>query len=769
MIPRLISRLASRRLAPYLVAVAVAVASTFAMVAGPSAGTSVHRADYVVVAGAAGLRWDDLSPTGTPNLWRLAQQGSIGALSVRSARSPTCAADGWLTLGAGNYAQRTFDPVDQGCPQMSVTIQRPDAIGAFLPDQETVVGYNRQLSYGSQPGALAEAVRCVSAVGPGAAVGAARPYGRVDRYAPTLTGNLSSVLGSCVLSMVDLGTVRGDTPAVRAQAAKRVDAALAAVLAARPQNSLVLVGGVSDTEAASRLHVAIADGPGYRGGWLTSSSTSRPGYLQLVDLTPTILAALGKPPPARLVVGQPAQRIGQRPADLATAVARLSDADREAGAQHRVAGRFFGLLTLIQLIMLAAVIPVLRRSRRQGRGFPEPVSPSVVRVVEVALIASALAIPAALLADAVPWWRGGHAGTLFTLVLLAVLAPATALVVASPLRRRSLGPIAVVSAAAALVVAVDVVTGSRLQINGVAGYSALEGLRYTGLGPVGLGIFLAGSLLTAACLAQRASRHWRPAVVAAVGGVAVVLVGSPSLGIDGGGAVAVTAGAALAAALSVGGWLTFARVAWATLAGLAVTSAFAVLDLRRAPAARGTLGRFLAQLQDGTGGLVIHRTATANVTAVLTSPLTFLVLGVVAFVMLAMLRPWGGLRRLFGIHPAVKAGLVGIAIAAPLAGMIDGVGLTVAGAAAATAVPLMTLAALRTQYRADRRTEPAPGADPLPQADRGPGVPLTAGYDGAATADDAAEEAGFADASAEAEDGEGTAGAPRGSGRDVLA
>jgi len=38
----------------------------------------------------------------TPTLWRLAQQGSIGALSVGSAHQPTCPGDGWLTLGAGN-------------------------------------------------------------------------------------------------------------------------------------------------------------------------------------------------------------------------------------------------------------------------------------------------------------------------------------------------------------------------------------------------------------------------------------------------------------------------------------------------------------------------------------------------------------------------------------------------------------------------------------------------------------------------------------------
>src|SRR5205814_6858688 len=110
------------------------------------------------------------------------------------------------------------------------------------------------------------------------------------------------------------------------------------------------------------------------------------------------------------------------------------------------------------------------------------------------------------------------------------------------------------------------------QLNGVAGYSALAGGRYAGLGTVGLGVFVAGILLAAGCLALQVRRPWRPVVMAVVGGVGVVLVGSPYLGADAGGAVALTAGVCVAAAMSTGGWLTFARLAWAVLAGLAVTT-----------------------------------------------------------------------------------------------------------------------------------------------------------------------------------------------------
>ncbi|HYN96617.1 MAG TPA: hypothetical protein VES42_22470, partial [Pilimelia sp.] len=305
-----------------------------------------------------------------------------------------------------------------------------------------------------------------------------------------------------------------------------------------------------------------------------------------------------------------------------------------------------------------------------------------------------------------PWWRTGHHPSVFAAVVLCVLAVATAAVVAVPAYRRTLGPAALVAAAASLTVAADVLTGAELQLNGVAGYSALEGGRYAGLGTVGLGVLMGGALLAAGCLAQQVNRHLRRVVVVLVGGTAVLLVGSPYLGADAVGALALTAGVCVAAAVSTGGWLTFTRLAWATLAGLAVTVGFSVLDLRRPPQDRGSLGRFLTQLGDGTGGLAMHRTGVENVVAFGTSPLTVLAVLAALFVWLALLRDWGGLKRLYGLYPAVRAGLLGVAVATVLAGLFGGAALNVAGAAAATAVPVAALAALRVLDHATDRTRP---------------------------------------------------------------
>jgi|GEM_PF-4862529 len=76
----------------------------------------------------------------------------------------------------------------------------------------------------------------------------------------------------------------------------------------------------------------------------------------------------------------------------------------------------------------------------------------------------------------------------------------------------------------------------------------------------------------------------------------------------------------------------------------------------------------------------------------------------IAYTMLVLVRPWGGLMRLFGLYPAVRAALTGIGAASVLAGLVDGVGFTTAGAAAAVVLPLVTLAALRVLDHADDRT-----------------------------------------------------------------
>ncbi|MGK5682317.1 hypothetical protein [Actinoplanes sp. URMC 104] len=703
---------------PYVMVALIAVASLAGLAIRPGDQTNSGSADYVIVAGAPGLRWDDLDPRRTPTLWQEASKGSIGWLSVRSAMRVTCPSDGWLTLGAGNYAAWPRHTTGSRCEPAQPALTQPDAIGANLTDQRTVVQNNQdRLPYGAVPGALAESVRCTYAFGAGAAMAAARPFGRVDKYQPSLPVDTGGLLSECNLSVVDLGTVSGAGAQRQAQV-QAADAILARVVAGRPQRSLLIVAGVSDTERSSRLHVAIAEGDGWNGGWLTSAGTGRDGYLQLIDLAPTVLTALGKPAPENLFAGRAATVAEGRPADVADAMLGVHNADKRAVAQNAVAGIFFTVLAGLQILLFLLTVPVMVRARRHaGPRGPALPSPRLVGLYELALTAAALAIPAALLADATPWWRSPHPAWVFGTVTGLFIAVGTALIRLAPRYGRTLWPLGAAAGIAALVVAVDLLTGARLQLNGVAGYSAVSGGRYAGVGSVGLGIFVAGLLVLAGTLAQWINRRWRPVVMVLVGAVGVVMVGSPYLGADPVGAIAVTAGVCVAAAITTGGWLTFPRFAWAAVAGLAVTIGFAVVDLRRAPAEQGIVGRLLTELANGTAGPAMQRAAAANGQALLDSPLTILAVGGVLMLAFCQFSPWGGLNRLFGLHPALRAAGAGVTVATLIAGVLNGSALTVAGAAAAAVVPTAVLTTLRVLLHAADRTRPEGETD-------GPGGPL---------------------------------------------
>jgi hypothetical protein len=688
--------------APLLVVAVLAGLTVAALAVRPAADAAGRSASHVVIAGAPGLRWSDLDPDRTPHLWQLAGSGAIANLSVRSTRNPTCEADGWLTLGAGNWAGDTTAPASGPCRPLSVEIEPSGAAGAYLPGQEELVRDNRwQLPWGAVPGALAGAVECTAAVGEGGAVAAARVYGRVDRYVPRLPRDpevLRDLLGRCELSIVDLGVVAGEGAARRATAA-RVDEAVGRLLAARAPRALLLVAGLADTDEERRLRVVIGDGPHLDGGWLTSRTTGRTGYLQLVDVTATALAALGRPAPQVRLIGHPAERIPDRDGPVASDVARLVAADEQAGIAAPARTGFLAGWTVAYLLLLAAMVPLLRAYTRRRVGWdgaarhpPAGTAGRAWAALPVVLVAAALVGPAALLAGGLPWWRAGPGAAVFGLSLVALVAAGTAMLVGAALYRGSLVVVGGCAALAAAVVGADLLAGSGWQLDGVLGYSAHDGDRYAGLGPVAAGLLMAGVLLTAGSLAQRAGRRWRAVVVVAVGAVGVVVTGSPYLGADTGAAMALTAGVCLAAVLSTGGWFTLTRLAWAALAGFAVTVGLALTELPRPVDQRAGLGRLVTELGDGTLGFSLQRVSLANWESLTASPLNLVAVGSGLFAWLVLLRPSGGLRRVFGINPALRAGMVGTVVAAVAGGVVTGAALTVAGAAATVVVPLAALA-----------------------------------------------------------------------------
>ncbi|MGY1917178.1 hypothetical protein [Blastococcus sp. SYSU DS0973] len=744
--------------------------------AGAAADGSPYPADRVVVVGVPGLTWADLDPGTTPELWSLAEESAIGATSVRAARSTSCLLDGWATLGAGNRAR--FPGTDDGLPPVPLpTVPVPDGEGAEQPEaaeeprldtslthcglQERVAGValgdpqatvariaedEGTVRFGAEPGALGESVGCATVVGRAAALAAAAP-GVPLTAAPTLPGDpeeLAELLTACPLGLVSLDqltdagvpgaepTDDGTRPEPRAAALGRIDEAVGRVLTAvdqLPGDTLLLLAGISEVnDGRPQLHVGIATGPGFGAGWLTSASTGRAPFVQLIDVAPTALRALGLPTSPSMN-GQPWRSTGQRPA-LAEAVAELERVNTAAITHHRNTGGFFWTFVLVGAAVVGLGILVVGTGRRHR---PPGTWTWARRAVRLLCLAAAALPAATYLAGLAPWERAG--APLAALVAAVVVADLVVLAVAAlgPWRRRPLGPPLAVLAITLGTLVADVLTGSPLELNGPLGYDAVVAGRFTGYGNLTFGLLSVSALAVTAALATAAGRRAAPArrrvrtgaVVLAAGLLAVGLIGAPPLGRDFGGVLAALPGFLLLAMLLTGVRVTVVRLAAILAAAVVAVGTVAVLDWLRPAGERTHLGRFVEQVQSGEAWTVVSRKASANIGILLGSPLAWMLpVALVAGVWL--LRRGGPLRSAAagagapargpgGLPPAdtavLRATLLAIALSLTIGAAVNDSGVAVPATAAALLVPLLVWLAVVPDARAPG-TEEAPGRGP---------------------------------------------------------
>jgi hypothetical protein len=735
--------------------------------------TGAFSADSVLVVGVPGLTWSDVDPDGTPELWGLAEHSAIGALSVRAARSTTCVLDGWATLGAGNRA-RVPGP-DEGLPPVPLpTVPLPeDTAGAPTappegdgtapePQLDTSLSYcglqewvasvalvdpvatvertagdEGTLRFGAEPAALGKAVGCATVSGRAATLAVAAPgvsITRVDEL-PADPGELASVLSGCPLALVSLNqltdagqpsaekTDDGTDPEPRAAALLRIDRAvgqLRAAVAALPGDTLVLLAGISEVnDGRPQLHVGMAAGPGLpETGWLTSASTGRAPFAQLIDLAPTALRALSLDQPSSMN-GQPVLAVGERPA-LAEAVAELERLNIGATVHHRNVGSFFWVLVAVSAVLIGLAIALLggwqwhpEATRRGAR------TRGLLRFL--ALVAGTVPV-ATYLAGLFPWERTGTPVTALGAAVAAADLAVVVLALAGPWRRHRLGPPLVVLAVTFGTLVVDVLTGSTLELNGLLGYDAIVAGRFTGFGNLSFGLLSVSALLLTAAVAAVVGRRVGPGrsrlatagTVVAVGLVTVALIGAPALGRDFGGVLAAMPGFLLLAMLLARVRVTLLRFGGILVVAVLAVGTVAVLDWRGPPGERSHLGRFVEQVLTGEAWTVVSRKAQANLDILLGSPLAWM-LPVALVAVVWLLRPGGLLRGGGGLPAAdaavLRAGLVASALSLALGAAVNDSGVALPAAAAALLVPLLVWLAAGSR-RGDASTGVSTGGSP---------------------------------------------------------
>src|SRR5262245_22302644 len=663
-----------------LVACALLVLAGGLRMAGGQDRHGLGSYSRVVIVGVPGLDWPDVTSSGAPRLGALAKTSDVGLLASRGATTTACPRDGWVTLGAGNRAvYRTTD----NCREQ---LQPPPTT-----DTEQVIDANDEYAFGTVPGLLGQKVTCVRTYGAEAelaTVGA-------DDVRSTRTGfprspaQWRSSWADCPLALVTGPTMLGYS---RDATLGRVDRLVGEVARAAGQDegTLLLVVGVSDLKAHLTLHVAMAsggsggDGSPSETGILSSPSTGRAPYVQLIDVAPTALAALGIDVPSEMS-GRPFE-VTPTGSDTSTTLQQLVDEARAASVRYSAAVWLvwpWVVLTALYLLVGGGLAASDRRRRRWQR-------PLTVAGVGVA------SIPAASgLANLIPWWESDYHRLAWGLAMAGWVVVLSVVALAGPWRRRRFGPAVVIAGAGFGVFALDVVTGSHLQLNGLLGYSPIVASRFTGFGNMPFAVYAAGGLV---CLA--AAMHGRDVRTArwlAVigGGTLVLLDGTPGLGSDFGGVLALVPAVALLTMVATGIRVSVPRVVAAMAAGVVVVMTLAVADYLRPTGDQTHLGRFVDQVLDGNAGEIVTRKAEANLNALLYSPVVIVPALLFALFWLFHGPESPGRRMLASPSTgrSLRAALVGVGTMAVVGSLLNDSGIAVLAAAGASTVPLLIAAA----------------------------------------------------------------------------
>ncbi len=683
---------------------------------------------HAVVLMLPGVMWSDIDRAAPPAILGAIEDGSSGSMSVRTISSRTSYSSGFATVGAG---ARVDGGATTGGPA------RPAGSKLLEPDVPVAgVGELRELAssagYGAEPGALASALGApVIALG-NADLGKPAPatvgYGRwsllaaMDRsgtvdlaatsprllvrdpFAPygTRTNDralrrvVDRALGiRCSVVIVDHGDLAradqwamatlGSAASQREQALLASDELLGHIRSKlTPEDLLLILSPTSPAwEPEAHLGVAIAVGRGFTPrGTLESASTRRRGIVTLPDVAPTVLEHLGgERPPA--MNGRPFYSSNP---GLDDPMREAIDLDRESVFVDSLRGPLSGAFVVFQGIVFLLILALLYPRERRGT-----VAGKVGRPLEIAGLAVVAFPVTTYVAGAV---QGHELGPVWFVALLvgidAVLVAATSLVL-----RSSLDRLLVLTAFTLVVVASDLVAGSRLQLNTVFGYSPIVAGRFTGAGNIVFAVLGVAAVMTGALIAHRwAGRKAVLGVVALVFVGAVVVDGAPQFGSDVGGVLALVPAFGFT-------WLLLSdrrpslKVMLLAVAGaLAVLGLFLVVDLARPPESQTHLARLFEDATARGPGVVVDtimRKAGANLRVFRSTVWTYFVPPALLVMAYLLYRPSGRWQRLAEAYPKLRSGFIGGLVLAVLGFAVNDSGIVIPAVVLSFLVPMALL------------------------------------------------------------------------------
>lgn len=678
-------------------------------------GEPIVQPGPLVVVVAPTLTWQDITAETTPQLWALAERGAVANLSTHAVADHTCAVDGWLTLSAGVSASQGQTPrpgapgAGPVCPALPVPVDR---------GQHTVLPPWPQWAEQAEAGVpsvqlglfahiLAVGGQCVTAAGTGAAVGAATPAGRLQSF---VADPARVDLARCPVTLVAVDDV--------------ADPALGRVIdQASPETTLVVTGLADDGTLPAQLRATLIAGPGVPTGLLSSSSTRQPGLLRTADLTALALSRVGPLPGDTFHGRTPVVIEGPGTPQRIEDLRELSHA---LVVEHAMVAPFFWGYAVLGLLAMAIGTAVVRQARVSGR------RPAGTRTARAGALFGAVlgAVPAAtFLVGLLPWGTTARAVAWLVVCVTAIAVAGGVVALVGPWRRWAAGPAVFLALGTAVVVALDVVWGSRLQLVSMLGLQPVHGGRYYGMGNVAVGLLATSSLLAAALIAGR----WRArspqlacATVLTVAVIVIVVNGHPALGAEAGGLLALVAGFGYLAFRAADLTMTLRRTAVIGGASVLVLAVLGLLDYLGPRANRTHIGDFVQGLLE-SGSLAPLRTVfTSNwglLTAQWVNLLVPVLLVVTTFVLLRRdSAPGRWVDALATRIPMARDGLVAVLICCVVAFVSNDSGTSIPPAGLLVAGPLVLLLAAHRGRSA--------GVGPAPAHASAPPVGVGAAYRG---------------------------------------
>jgi hypothetical protein len=432
--------------------------------------------------------------------------------------------------------------------------------------------------------------------------------------------------------------------------------------------------------------------PGWEPGLLSSGTTRRPGFVQTVDVAPTILDLLGIER-ADSMEGTPMERAAEGgSADDRRAM--LIEANDAAIFRDDIVGLASTVFVLAQLVLWVLAVLAMTRFGR------------LTAWVEAAALGVLAFLPATYLAGLLPFYEWGTGPWwLFVVGVSVVLGGACWLLGRGGL----VDPLLLALGLVIGLIALDVVTGARLQFNTVFGYTPTVAGRFAGVGNPAFAMLSASAILMAPMLAYRiGGRKGVWAGVALLAGC-VLLDGMPFWGADVGGVLALVPAAGVTAWFLLGYRMKPRAFVLLVVGAVSAVLVFGALDLSRPAEQRTHLGRLLQDIGDNgweAFETVVLRKIDANLSVLTSSVWTLMLPVVFAFVAyLFWAAPWRH-HTIQETIPQERAALAGLITAMVLGFALNDSGIAVPGMMLGVANAALVHLVLRIGRFAPRADDP---------------------------------------------------------------